>query len=90
MLRRELCSAPAIADSAWPEDYDLVLRLLENGEKLGMVPERLLHWRDGPGRLSRSSPRYAQSAFVECKAEFFPGARLLAERPSSTCFGATA
>ncbi len=34
-----------------------------------MVPERLLHWRDGSGRLSRNSPRYALPAFVACKAE---------------------
>lgn len=57
-------------DAAWPEDYDLVLRLLEAGHELGMMPERLLHWRDGAGRLSRTSDRYAIPAFVACKAEY--------------------
>ena len=69
MVRRELLGA-GYRDVAWPEDYDLVLRLLKAGHELGTVPERLLHWRDGPGRLSRRSPRYSQGAFVECKAEY--------------------
>jgi glycosyltransferase involved in cell wall biosynthesis len=69
MLRRAVLEQARYRDVAWPEDYDLVLRLLASGHELGMVPERLLHWRDGPARLSRSSPRYALSAFVECKAE---------------------
>lgn len=69
MLRREALGA-GYHDCAWPEDYDLVLRLLEGGGELGMVPERLLHWRDGAGRLSRTSARYAIAAFVACKAEY--------------------
>jgi len=70
MLRREVLLGALYRDVAWPEDYDLILRLLEGGHELGMVPERLLHWRDGNGRLSRSSPRYALGAFVACKAEY--------------------
>jgi hypothetical protein len=69
MLRRDAL-ADGYRDVAWPEDYDLVLRLLESGRELGMVPERLLHWRDGAGRLSRTSERYAIPAFVACKAEY--------------------
>jgi glycosyltransferase involved in cell wall biosynthesis len=70
MLRREVLRRVGYRDTMWPEDYDLVLRLLSAGVALGMVPERLLHWRDGAGRLSRSSPRYCIAAFVLCKAEF--------------------
>ncbi|HEY6080165.1 MAG TPA: glycosyltransferase [Polyangiaceae bacterium] len=70
MVRRQVLRAHGYRECPWPEDYDLVLRLLEAGEPLGVVPERLLHWRDGAGRLSRSSQRYAQAAFVECKAEY--------------------
>lgn len=69
MLRREVLLRFGYRDVPWPEDYDLVLRLLGAGQRLGMVPERLLHWRDGPGRLSRSSDRYLASAFTECKAD---------------------
>jgi glycosyltransferase involved in cell wall biosynthesis len=70
MLRREVLLRFGYHDASWPEDYDLVLRLLEAGEALGMEPERLLHWRDGRERLSRSSARYAIAAFTECKAAY--------------------
>jgi glycosyltransferase involved in cell wall biosynthesis len=70
MLRRSVFTELGYRDAPWPEDYDLVLRLLEQGFELGVVPQRLLHWRDGAARLSRSSSRYSISAFVQCKAEF--------------------
>jgi hypothetical protein len=70
VLRRDAFLRFRYRDVPWPEDYDLVLRLLAAGEKLGMVPERLLHWRDGTGRLSRRSARYSIAAFTQCKAEF--------------------
>jgi len=70
MVRREVLLAAGYRDCNWPEDYDLLLRLQEAGGSLSMVPERLLHWRDGAGRLSRCDARYAIPAFVECKAEY--------------------
>jgi GT2 family glycosyltransferase len=70
MLRADVFRRYGYRDLAWPEDYDLVLRLLGAGESLGSVPQRLLHWRDGSGRLSRSSERYSIAAFTRCKAEF--------------------
>ncbi len=54
-------------DMGWPEDYDLVLRLWKAGHRLGKVPDVLLHWRDGPNRLSRTDPRYSEDAFRRCK-----------------------
>jgi glycosyltransferase involved in cell wall biosynthesis len=68
--RRELLLRYGYRDVGWPEDYDLVLRLLADGHALGMVPEALLAWRDGPGRLSRTHPAYALQRFVDCKAAF--------------------
>jgi glycosyltransferase involved in cell wall biosynthesis len=69
-LRRAVLIEHRYRDCAWPEDYDLVLRLLRDGHELGVVPRRLLHWRDGPLRLSRSNERYSIRAFVACKAEY--------------------
>lgn len=66
-IRRERLS---YRDRGWPEDYDLVLRLLEAGERIGVVPRRLLLWRDGPARLSRTSAAYSLERFAACKAEF--------------------
>jgi len=70
VIRKRALDEFGYRDAAWPEDYDLLLRLLHAGHRIGVVPRRLLHWRDGPSRLSRTSDRYAISAFVQCKAEF--------------------
>ncbi len=70
LIRRALLRELGYRDCGWPEDYDLILRLLEAGHGVGMVPQRLLHWRDAEGRLSRTAAQYAISAFVQCKAEF--------------------
>ncbi|HEU4580653.1 MAG TPA: glycosyltransferase family 2 protein [Polyangiaceae bacterium] len=68
MLRREVFQRLGYRDMGWPEDYDLLLRLLGSGHALGVVPRRLLLWRDSPERLSRSSETYAQARFVAVKA----------------------
>ncbi|MCP5056245.1 MAG: glycosyltransferase family 2 protein [bacterium] len=70
LIRRELLGALTYRDAEWPEDYDLLLRWREAGHRIGVVPERLHGWRDGPDRLSRSSPRYGSDRFVACKANF--------------------
>ena len=54
-------------DPGWPEDYDLVLRLADAGQRLGNVPAVLHHWRERPDRLSRVDPRYSEDAFRRCK-----------------------
>jgi len=68
MIRREILIAHPYRDCGWAEDYDLVLRLLAAGCALDVVPRRLLAWRDGPGRLSRTSETYSISRFTDCKA----------------------
>lgn len=70
MLRREVLERYGYRDAGWPEDYDLVLRLLGDGLRLGVVPERLLCWRDGASRLSRTSSTYAIDRFTACKAHY--------------------
>jgi hypothetical protein len=70
MLRRSVLERHGYRDMGWPEDYDLILRLLGGGQKLGVVPERLLCWRDGASRLSRTSAIYGIDRFTACKAHF--------------------
>jgi glycosyltransferase involved in cell wall biosynthesis len=70
MLRREVLQMLGYRDCGWPEDYDLLLRLLTLGYEVGVVPRRLLSWRDTPRRLSRTSPTYALERFTACKAAF--------------------
>jgi glycosyltransferase involved in cell wall biosynthesis len=70
LLRREVLEAHPYRECDWPEDYDLLLRLLGSGQNLGVVPRRLLGWRDSPARLSRVHPNYADDRFTACKAEY--------------------
>jgi glycosyltransferase involved in cell wall biosynthesis len=70
MLRAEALHTLGYRDRPWPEDYDLVLRLLATGAAVGMIPRRLLGWRDRPDRLWRTSPRYRLAQFTACKAAF--------------------
>jgi glycosyltransferase involved in cell wall biosynthesis len=87
VLRRgALAALGGYRERGWPEDYDLVLRILASGGALGVVPEKLLAWRDGPARLSRNSPAYAQAAFTACKAEFLARG-FLAAQPHYSLWG---
>jgi len=70
MIRRDTVTAFGYRDCDWPEDYDLLLRLLTGGHGVGVVPRRLLSWRDTPERLSRTAPRYDIGCFTACKAAF--------------------
>jgi glycosyltransferase involved in cell wall biosynthesis len=63
-------------DRGWPEDYDLLLRLWSRGYRLGVVPETLHGWREGPGRHSRTDPVYAPEAFRRCKVHYLMRTRL--------------
>jgi glycosyltransferase involved in cell wall biosynthesis len=70
MMRTERMRALRYRDVGWPEDYDLLLRLLEGGGPIGIVPRRLVGWRHGPERLSRRSATYDPDRFTACKAHF--------------------
>jgi len=68
VLRREVLIENAYRDLGWPEDYDLVLRLLGAGHQLGVVPRRLIAWRHNRHRLSQRSAVYTPERFTACKA----------------------
>jgi glycosyltransferase involved in cell wall biosynthesis len=70
MIRRHVLADLGYRDCNWPEDYDLILRFLTRGHAVGVVPQRLLSWRDSPWRLSRTNPTYALERFTDCKAAF--------------------
>lgn len=65
----------------WPEDYDLLLRLHEAGMRAANVGRRLLLWRRGEDRLSRTSPAYSREAFRRCRVHFLLRGALPSERP---------
>jgi len=68
MIRREVLARLGYRDMGWPEDYDLVLRCLAAGHALAVHGARLVGWRDGPARLSRTSEHYSIDRFTACKA----------------------
>jgi glycosyltransferase involved in cell wall biosynthesis len=70
MLRHEWLLALGYRERGWPEDYDLVLRLLERGAEIGVLPRPLLAWRHAPSRLSQTGAAYTAERFTACKAEF--------------------
>lgn len=57
-------------DHGWAEDWDCLLRLVENGWELAKVPHRLLHWRDLPRRLTRTHPMYGEDRMVALRAHY--------------------
>jgi GT2 family glycosyltransferase len=71
MIRRAVLAAVGgWRDPGWPEDYDLMLRLIAAGHALANVPAVLLDWRERANRLSRTDPRYSLDAFRRCKAHY--------------------
>ena len=64
---RVLAEAGGYRDRAWPEDYDLLLRLWRSGHHFVAVPRVLLDWGNDPGRLSRNHPAYSLAAFRACR-----------------------
>jgi glycosyltransferase involved in cell wall biosynthesis len=70
MIRRALLAEQGYRDTGWPEDYDLLLRLLEAGHAVDVVTRRLLSKRTGPANLCRTHPVYGDDRFTACRAEF--------------------
>ena len=70
MIRREILVEYGYRDAGWPEDYDLLLRILAAGHELGVVPRRLLAWREHERRLTHTGANYRIENFFQLKAAF--------------------
>lgn len=71
MFRRELVKQfGAYRNGPFPEDYELWLRWMSRGVRVGKVDEELLIWNDPPERLSRTDKRYSVDAFYRIKGEY--------------------
>ncbi|HET7788215.1 MAG TPA: glycosyltransferase family 2 protein [Myxococcales bacterium] len=68
-FRREALAA-GWEDHGWAEDWDLLLRLCEQGWQLAKVPLVLLHWRDSPERLTRTGAAYREEAMLRLRAHY--------------------
>jgi glycosyltransferase involved in cell wall biosynthesis len=68
-FRREALGA-GWEDHGWAEDWDLLLRLVEQGWELAKVPQALLDWRDSPQRLTRTGPVYREERMFRLRAHY--------------------
>lgn len=80
-LRAEALEAiGGYVERGWPEDYDLWLRLLGSGRRLGKIPGVRLFWRDHGKRLTRTDPRYGKARHLALKAFHLANGPLRATR----------
>ena len=81
MFRRDAVAAlGGYRDMGWPEDYDLWLRMAAAGHGLHKLPQVLLWWREGAGRLSRTHGMYSDEGFKRVKLHFLKTWRLTARK----------
>jgi len=57
-------------ERGWPEDWDLLLRALGMGLKIGRVEQVLLRWRLHPRQTTRTSDRYAADRLLAVRAHY--------------------
>ena len=69
MMRRAMANL-SYCDRGWPEDYDLLLRALTSGLRVGVVTRALHFWRARADSWSRTHPAYAVRQFTACKAHY--------------------
>jgi len=71
MWRRETMLTHGLYRSGdFPEDYEMWLRWLQEGVKIGKLEEMVLKWYDSPGRLTRTHARYSDQAFYRVKSRY--------------------
>lgn len=71
MFRRDVVlDAGGYSDTAWPEDYELWLRLFERGVVFAKIRRWLYFWREHVERLTRTDDRYAAERFRECRVHY--------------------
>jgi len=82
IFRRDtVLDAGGYLEGDFPEDYELWLRLIKMGARLGKHPDTLLDWRESDGRLSRNHPAYYRSAFDTLRARYLAPHPALHVRP---------
>ncbi len=70
LVRRQIFTSYGYRDAGWPEDYDFLLRLHTDGHQFGVIPRRLMSWREHAGRLTHTGDAYRIEQFPRAKAAF--------------------
>jgi glycosyltransferase involved in cell wall biosynthesis len=71
MAKREIFEMQYRAGT-FPEDYDLWLRALGAGWRIGKVPRTLYWWTDHEDRVTRTQAIYSRAAFLNAKKMHLP------------------
>jgi glycosyltransferase involved in cell wall biosynthesis len=72
IFRKSICEQHGgYSTEGIPEDYDRWLNWMSKGIRFHKLDEVLLHWRDHPQRLTRTSTDYAVHRFTHVKANYF-------------------
>ncbi|RRQ22412.1 glycosyltransferase [Thiohalobacter thiocyanaticus] len=86
--RRTVLAHGGYRDGDFPEDYELWLRLHQQGLRFGKVDEILLDWREHPERVSRRDPRCTRAAFDRIRAQYLSRDPLLRQQRPLAIWGA--
>ena len=71
MWRRQVAAENGMyLDGNFPEDYEMWLRWLDKGVKIGKIKEVLLDWYDSDNRLSRTHKIYSDKLFYKIKTKY--------------------
>ncbi len=81
MRRGALLALGGWRERRWPEDWDLVLRAIAAGLRIGRVRAPLLRWRLHAAQTCRLDRRYGRDAFVAARAHFLARALVGVDRP---------
>lgn len=68
--RRAVMNLGGYRDGEFPEDYELWLRMVSAGRKIGKCPQTLLDWRQREDSYSRTDPRFSRGAFDRLRARY--------------------
>jgi glycosyltransferase involved in cell wall biosynthesis len=69
-------------EGLFPEDYDLWLRMYQEGHRMAKLPEVLLDWRESELRYTRTNPACSREAFDRTRARYLArDVRLDTNRP---------
>ena len=72
--RHQVLAAGGYREGAFPEDYELWLRLHALGARFKRIAKPLLSWRQHRGSLSANDTRYSQAAFDSVRVHYLAAA----------------
>ena len=83
MYRKSVvCDLGWYKEGAFPEDYELWLRMFHSGCRFHKLAQVHIQWRESNTRASRTEPQYSRQAFDQLRAEYLSkDARLCSDRP---------